>query len=46
MPDVIFSFGDSTKEVDLKDINSLDDVVNAYQKLIKTEKDKTKPSSN
>ena len=38
MPSVVFAFGDSSKEVDLKDINSVDDVASNMKEVIKTEK--------
>ena len=34
MPSVVFSFGDSSKEVDLKDINSVDDVASNMKEVI------------
>ena len=39
MPSVVFSFGDSSKEVDLKDINSVDDVTSNMKEVIETKKD-------
>tara|TARA_Y100000593_G_scaffold19323_1_gene38483 strand:- start:72 stop:257 length:186 start_codon:yes stop_codon:yes gene_type:complete len=37
MPSVVFAFGDSSKEVDLKDINSVEDVASNMKEVIKTE---------
>ena len=34
MPSVVFNFGDSSKEVDLKDINSVDDVASNMKEVI------------
>jgi hypothetical protein len=39
MPSVVFAFGDSSKEVDLKDINSVDDVASNMKEVIKEEKE-------
>ena len=38
MPSVVFAFGDTSKEVDLKDINSVDDVASNMKEVIKEEK--------
>ena len=38
MPNVIFNFGDTSKEVDLKDINSVDDVASNMKEVIKIDK--------
>ena len=38
MPNVIFNFGDTSKEVDLKDINSVEDVASNMKEVI-TKKD-------
>ena len=38
MPDVIFNFGNTSKEVDLKDINSVQDVASNMKEVIKEEK--------
>ena len=49
MPSVVFAFGDSSKEVDLKDINSVDDVASNMKEVITKEDledlklDKSKP---
>ena len=45
MPSVVFAFGDTSKEVDLKDINSVDDVASNMKevitmKTVKMEKEK------
>ena len=40
MPNVIFNFGDTSKEVDLKDINSVEDVASNMKEVIKTESKK------
>ena len=37
MPSVVFSFGDSSKEVDLKDINSVDDVASNMKEVMTDE---------
>tara|TARA_R100001082_G_scaffold74034_1_gene42694 strand:+ start:348 stop:632 length:285 start_codon:yes stop_codon:yes gene_type:complete len=37
MPSVVFAFGDTSKEVDLKDINSVDDVASNMKEVIQTE---------
>lgn len=37
MPSVVFNFGDTSKEVDLKDINSVEDVASNMKEVIKTE---------
>ena len=34
MPSVVFSFGDSSKEVDLKDINSVEEVASNMKEVI------------
>lgn len=34
MPSVVFAFGDSSKEVDLKDINSVEDVASNMKEVI------------
>jgi len=39
MPSVVFSFGDTSKEVKLKDINSVQDVASNMKEVIKEEKD-------
>ena len=44
MPNVIFNFGDTSKEVDLKDINSVDDVASSMKEVIKKEKESKKDS--
>ena len=38
MPSVVFAFGDSSKEVDLKDINSVDDVASNMKEVTTTER--------
>ena len=38
MPSVVFAFGDSSKEVDLKDINSVEDVASNMKEVIKEQK--------
>ena len=38
MPSVVFNFGDTSKEVDLKDINSVEDVASNMKEVIKEEK--------
>ena len=49
MPSVVFAFGDSSKEVDLKDINSVEDVASNMKEVITKEDledlklDKSKP---
>jgi len=35
MPSVVFNFGDTSKEVDLKDINSVEDVASNMKEVIK-----------
>ena len=40
MPSVVFNFGDTSKEVDLKDINSVEDVASNMKEVIKVEKEK------
>ena len=40
MPSVVFNFGDTSKEVDLKDINSVEDVASNMKEVIKTESKK------
>tara|TARA_R100001443_G_scaffold2763_7_gene9132 strand:- start:340 stop:525 length:186 start_codon:yes stop_codon:yes gene_type:complete len=35
MPSVVFAFGDSSKEVDLKDVNSVEDVASNMKEVIK-----------
>ena len=37
MPSVVFAFGDTSKEVDLKDINSVDDVASNMKEVMKEE---------
>ncbi len=37
MPSVVFAFGDSSKEVDLKDVNSVDDVASNMKEVITKE---------
>ena len=44
MPSVVFNFGDTSKEVDLKDINSVDDAASHYKEVIKKEKESKKDS--
>ena len=44
MSSVIFNFGDTSKEVDLKDINSVDDVASNMKEVIKKEKESKKDS--
>ena len=39
MPSVVFSFGDTSKEVELEDINSVQDVASNMKEVIKEEKD-------
>jgi len=39
MPSVVFSFGDTSKEVKLEDINSVQDVASNMKEVIKEEKD-------
>tara|TARA_R100000781_G_scaffold34739_1_gene24894 strand:+ start:628 stop:864 length:237 start_codon:yes stop_codon:yes gene_type:complete len=34
MPSVVFAFGDTSKEVDLKDINSVDDVASNMKEVM------------
>ena len=46
MPSVVFAFGDSSKEVDLKDINSVDDVASNMKEVIETEKDPVEELGN
>ena len=46
MPNVIFNFGDTSKEVDLKDINSVDDVASSMKEVIKKEKESKKDSND
>ena len=49
MPSVVFNFGDTSKEVDLKDINSVEDVASNMKEVITKEDledlklDKSKP---
>jgi len=45
MPDVIFNFGGTSKEVNLKDINSVDDIASNMKEVIKKEKE-SKGNSN
>ena len=44
MPSVVFAFGDSSKEVDLKDINSVEVVASNMKEVIKKEKESKKDS--
>ena len=37
MGDIIFAFGDSSKEVNLKDINSVEDVASNMKEVMKEE---------
>ena len=46
MPSVVFAFGDSSMEVDLKDINSVDDVASNMKEVIETEKDPVEELGN
>jgi hypothetical protein len=39
MPSVVFNFGDTFKEVELEDINSVQDVASNMKEVIKEEKD-------
>ena len=39
MPSVVFNFGDTSKEVELKDIESVQDVASNMKEVIKEEKD-------
>ena len=39
MGDIIFAFGDSSKEVKLEDINSVEDVASNMKEVIKEEKE-------
>ena len=41
MPNVIFNFGDTSKEVDLKDVNSPEDLASNMKEVITAEKAKT-----
>ena len=45
MPNVIFNFGGTSKEVNLKDINSVEDVASNMKEVIKKEKE-SKGNSN
>ena len=40
MPSVVFSFGDTSKEVEPEDINSVQDVASNMKEVIKEEKEK------
>ena len=40
MSSVIFNFGDSSKEVDLKDINSVEDVASNFKEVMTEEQKK------
>ena len=44
MPSVVFAFVDSSKEVYIKDINSVEDVASHYKEVIKKEKESKKDS--
>lgn len=46
MPSVVFAFGDSSKEVDLKDINSVDDVASNMKEVIEADKTKKEIKTN
>ena len=41
MPQIDFVFGDSSKTLDLKDINSVDDVVSNMKEVIEADKNNT-----
>jgi len=45
MPDVIFNFGGTSKEVNLKDINSVEDVASNMKEVIKKEKESEEKSN-
>ena len=38
MPSIVFAFGDSSKEVDLKDVNSVEDVASNMKEVTTTER--------
>ena len=41
MSSIVFNFGDTSKEVDLKDVNSADDLASNMKEVITEEKAKT-----
>lgn len=41
MPSIVFNFGDTSKEVDLKDVNSPEDLASNMKEVITEEKAKT-----
>ena len=46
MPSIVFNFGDTSKEVDLKDINSPEDLASNMKEVITEEKAKTSDQPN
>jgi len=44
MPSIVFSFGDTSKEVDLKDVNSPEDLASNMKEVITEEKEEQRQS--